>query len=90
MKKQIVLVILLLMLTACNRYVVYVNYDYEKSRYYDKKGRYSGYSERTSPVITRYYDKQGRYSGYSVQSSTGVRYYDSKGRATIISRPGVK
>jgi hypothetical protein len=37
----------------------------ERTRYYDNKGRYQGYSIKSSTGVTRYYDKKGRYKGRS-------------------------
>jgi uncharacterized protein YceK len=39
-------------------------YDTKKTRYYDDKGRYQGYSLET-PYSTRYYDSKSRYVGKS-------------------------
>jgi len=36
-----------------------------KTRFYDKHGSYSGYSECNESGRCRYYDKRGRYKGYS-------------------------
>jgi len=34
-----------------------------KTRYYDKRGNYQGYSIKSETGTTRYYDKNGKYTG---------------------------
>jgi hypothetical protein len=36
-----------------------------KTRYYNKQGRYTGYSIETKSGKIRYYDNHGKYKGYS-------------------------
>jgi hypothetical protein len=67
MKKILILVSLIFLICSCSHYPVQRSEipPSERTRYYDEKGRYQGYSIKSSTGVTRYYDKKGRYKGRS-------------------------
>ncbi len=84
MKKIFILILLIFLMGSCRYHKPY-HQDFPKThpkvRYYDNKGKYKGYWQKTGYGRIRYYDKKGRYKGYSIRSNYGkVRYYDERGR----------
>jgi hypothetical protein len=68
--KKIILIAASLIFLICSCHIIPSNTDHpykeKRTRYYDKKGHYSGYSIKNDYTgKTRYYDKKGRYIGYS-------------------------
>lgn len=47
--------------------------------YYNKEGRYIGYSESRG-ARTEYYDREGKYIGYSEREGGRIVYYDRDGK----------
>ena len=87
MKKTFLLILLIFLFSSCEFNEPYYknSNSYNRTRYYDNKSRYQGYSVETSYGRTRYYNKKGKYKGYSVESGSGrTIYYDKKGKRKLV------
>ena len=65
--------------TAAGRSPVGQRVQENDTRFYDRKGSFSGRST-TSGNSTRFYDSHGAYSGKAETSGGTTRYYDKTGR----------
>lgn len=64
--KPFLYIILGFILISCGAVTTtYQDNPHTKTRYYNKDGRYTGYSIQSEYGKTRYYDEKGRYKGYS-------------------------